>query len=206
MIGNRLLIGVLWMLLSASAVLAATVVPESRSPDSLYQLKIDLTTQAGTHVGFDLQQGHPVLVSMFYGGCPAACPMLITSLQVYESHLDLAARDRLRVLLVSFDPERDSPSKLEDLIRLHRIDTTRWALASAPAADARKLAALLGFQYRRNDDGSYDHSLLITLLDGDGRVLAKTSKLVGDDAFQARLEAATARASSLARSPAGATP
>jgi protein SCO1/2 len=187
-----MLVGGVALMLAISASAAGTSSTEALPPDSLYQLKIDLTTQNDVHAGFDLPKGHPVLVSMFYGGCPAACPMLITSLQVYESHLDAAARERLRVLLVSFDPAHDVPAKLQDLIRLHRIEGARWTLASTPEGDARKLAALLGFQYRRNADGSYDHSLLITLLDGDGRVIAKTTKLVGDDAFQEKLAEATA--------------
>jgi len=161
-------------------------------PDSLYHLRVALLSQTGATVGFDLNRGHPTLVSMFYGSCPAACPMLITSMQVYEAQLDDASRGRLRVLLVSFDAERDTPTQLEQLARRHRTDPKRWTLASAEEADARKIAALLGFRYRHLPDGSFDHSLLITLLDRDGRVLATTTTLVDDAAFLAQLQAATA--------------
>src|SRR5262249_20155321 len=146
----------------------------------------------GETVAFDLDRGHPTLVSMFYGSCPAACPMLITSVQVYESHLDPASRRRLRVLLVSFDPERDTPRQLEELAPLHRADPMRWTFASASASDARKIAALLGFRYRQLPDGNFDHSLLITLLDSQGRVQAATTKLVDDSEFLTRLHTATA--------------
>lgn len=161
-------------------------------PESLYQLRAHLLNQTGDLVGFDVDRGHPTLVSMFYGSCPAACPMLVTSLQVYESHLDPVSRSRLRVLLVSFDAARDTPRQLEQLGRLHRTDPNRWTLASAPEVEARKIAALLGFRYRHLPDGSFDHSLLITLLDRQGRVLASTTTLVDDSQFQAKLRAATA--------------
>ncbi len=128
---------------------------------------------------------------MFYGSCPAVCPMLITSLQVYESHLDEASKGRLRVLLVSFDATHDTPDQLDRLARLHRADPARWTFAGSSASDSRRIAALLGVRYRRLPDGSFDHSLLITLLDSDGRVLARTTKLVGDVEFQAKLQAAT---------------
>jgi protein SCO1/2 len=163
-------------------------------PDSVYQLHVRLTTQSGTSADLDLYRGQPVMLSMFYGSCPAACPMLITAMQVYESHLDPAARMRLRVLLVSFDPARDTPAQLAGVAALHRTDPARWTLSSAPDNDARKIAALLGISYRRQPDGSFDHSLLITLLDGQGRVLARTSKLVGDADFMSRLRAAAAAA------------
>ena len=55
--------------------------------DSLYQLHAEITTQQGTPAGFNLYQGHPTLISMFSGSCPSYCPMLITALQSYESHL-----------------------------------------------------------------------------------------------------------------------
>ena len=159
--------------------------------DSLYQLRVHLRDQSGDSVGFDLHRGHPTLVSMFYGSCPAACPMLITSMQVYESHLDPDSQARLRVLLVSFDAAHDTPQKLLQLAHLHRTDSARWTFASASEADARKVAALLGFRYRHLPDGSFDHSLLITLLDRQGRVLATTTTLVDDLEFKAKLRAAT---------------
>ena len=162
--------------------------------DSLYQLQARLITQTGDPAGFDLHRGHPTLITMFYGSCPAACPMLITSMQVYESHLDPASRSRLRTLLISFDPVHDTPQQLEQVARRHDADPARWTFASATETDARKIAALLGFRYRQLPDGSFDHSLLITLLDGQGRVLATTTTLVGDTAFQGKLHAATATA------------
>jgi protein SCO1/2 len=149
-------------------------------------------TQKGVVAGFNLYQGHPTLVSMFYGSCPAACPMLITAMQTYEAELDEASRARLRALLVSFDAARDSPPQLESLAHQHGADASRWTFASAPEPAARRIAALLGISYRRLADGNFDHSLVITLLDSQGRVLASTTRMVGDAEFQARLRAATA--------------
>lgn len=174
-------------LLAATSVSLAAELPTN----SIYQLNVQLTTQSATTAGLDLYRGSPALVSMFYGSCPAACPMLITAMQVYESHLDPASRARLRVLLVSFDAARDTPQQLDSLARLHRADPERWTFASASESDARTVAAVLGFSYRRLANGEFDHSLLITLLDSEGRIVASTTTLVGDDAFQATLRAAT---------------
>jgi protein SCO1/2 len=178
--------------LFASACLLAGAAAAGTPADSLYQLQAALTTQDGSGAGLDVQRGHPVMISMFYGSCPAACPLLITGMQRYESHLDPVSRQRLRVLLVSFDAARDTPQQLAGLARLHRADPQRWIFASAPERDARKIAGLLGFSYRRQPSGEFDHSLLITLLDGEGRILATTSKIIGDQDFLAKLRAATA--------------
>lgn len=174
--------------LSALAVCAAGALPT----DSLYQLHAALTTQKGAAAGLDLYQGHPTVISMLYGSCPAYCPMLISAVQVYEGHLDQAARARLRVLLVSFDAAHDTPQRLTELSSLHRADPARWTFASAREPDARRIAELLGFRYRKLPDGSFDHTQVITLVDGEGRVLASTTTLIGDSAFQAKLKASTA--------------
>lgn len=173
-------------------LMAASVCVSAEVPrDSIYQLHAQLTTQKAAITGLDLYRGHPTLISMFYGSCPAACPMLITAVQVYEAHLDEASRARLRVLLVSFDSARDTAAELDRLAKLHRADPTRWTFTSASERDARRIAALLGITYRRLPDGDFDHSLLITLLDSEGRIAASTTTLVGDEVFQANLRAAT---------------
>jgi len=183
-------------LLGVCAWMGVTLSQAAEPPgDSLYQLRAVLTTQQGAPAGFDLYRGHPAVVSMFYGSCPAYCPMLITAVQVYESHLDEASRARLRVLLVSFDAARDTPQRLAELSRLHRADPLRWTFASAREPAARRIAALLGFHYRQLEDGSFDHSQIVTLLDGEGRVVASTTKLIGDSVFEARLRALTAPSS-----------
>jgi len=186
-------------LLAISSLCAAADLPT----DSVYQLGAQLTTQTGSSAGIDLYRGHPTLISMFYGSCPAACPMLITAMQAYESHLDKKSRARLRVLMVSFDAARDTPQQLDRLARLHRTDPRRWTFASAAEPNARRIAASLGVSYRRLPSGDFEHSLLITLLDSRGRILASTTKLVGDATFQARLQSATQpQEDTVVRSPA----
>lgn len=164
--------------------------------DSLYQVQATLTTQSGARAGFDLDRGHPTVVSMFYGSCPATCPMLITAIQVYEKHLAPPERSRLRVLLVSFDAARDTPRQLEHLATLHRTDRGRWTFASAAEPDARRIAAILGIRYRRLADGDFEHSAVITLLDAEGRVIARSTAPTGDESFQRALDAATRAAAS----------
>ncbi|HLY51743.1 MAG TPA: SCO family protein [Steroidobacteraceae bacterium] len=175
----------------ASLLFGAVCMAADLPGDSIYQLHAQLTTQTAESAGLDLYRGHPTLIGMFYGSCPAACPMLITAMQVCESRLDEAAQARLRVLLVSFDAARDTPVQLDRLARLHRTDSARWTFSSADEADARRIAAALGVSYRRLPGGDFDHSLRITLLDENGRIVAATTTLIGDQDFAAKLRSAT---------------
>lgn len=139
---------------------------------SLYELPLTLTSAAGTRAPLDLDRGHPTLISMFYGSCAAACPLLIDTLDHTLQQLPEGSRDQARVILVSFDPARDTPARLRELVRLHRLDA-RWTLAAAGADDAQTLAAVLGIRYRATADGQFFHTSVIVALDGEGRTTAR---------------------------------
>jgi protein SCO1/2 len=174
-------------LLLALAAPAAGAVPATPG-DSLYVMNLALTDQAGASTGLDRYRGSPVLVSLFYSACPNACPLLISAIQRFERELPEARRGRLRVLLVSLDPDGDTVDKLAEVAARHHADPARWTFARTDPRSVRKLAAALGIQYRRQPNGSFNHSTVITLLDPAGRPLARTVQLLRpDEKFQAAL-------------------
>lgn len=150
--------------------------------DSLYQLATPLVTQADRPASLDLHRGQPVLISMFYASCPHVCPMLIAAMHRMERALDEGRRARLRVLLVSLNPDRDTPVKLRELAERHNVDLSRWTFARTSDREVRKLAAALGIQYRQLPDGEFNHATVITLLDAEGRVAARTTAIAPPDA------------------------
>jgi protein SCO1/2 len=144
---------------------------------SLYELELQLTDQASRARALDLYRGQHTLVTLFYGSCPMACPLLIDTLRATENAMTPQERARVRVLMVSVDPERDTPQALAALAQQRRIDPERWTLARADANDVRLLAAALNIQYRRLPNGEYNHTSVITLLAPDGRMVKQTSVL-----------------------------
>jgi len=150
---------------------------ESDTPDSIYQLDARLTDQAGHAQGLDLYRGSPVLIAMFYGSCQATCPLIIDTLRSTERGVSPEQRAKLRVLLISFDPERDTPAALGEIAATRRIDTTRWTLATADAETVRNIAALLDVQYRRLPSGEFSHSAVITILSPRGEIEARSTHL-----------------------------
>ena len=120
---------------------------------------------------------------MFYGTCPAACPVLVEEI---DRVLAASSDANARVVLVSFDAARDTPARLRELAREHHLDD-RFTLASASDGDARVLAAALGIKYRKLADGSFSHNLAVVALDADGRPLARMDRLGDDAALEAVL-------------------
>jgi protein SCO1/2 len=150
--------------------------------DSIYQLDATLTDQRGQPVKLDAARGQPVLVSLFYTSCQFVCPMLIDAARDTQAALTQAERRRVKVLLISFDPARDTPARLAATAKERNLDASQWTLARTDPATVRKIAALLKFQYRALPDGEFNHSAELILLDGESRIAARTSMLAGADA------------------------
>lgn len=163
--------------LIAAALAMAGTAQAADPPASIYHLDAELTNQAGEPVGLDLYRGHPVVITMFYASCPAACPLLIDTIRAVERSLDPKVTAGLRVLMVSVDPERDNPAALTALAKTRRIDLSRWTLATADEATVRKIAAMLSIQYRKLPDGEFNHSSVLTVLSRDGEIRRQSSLL-----------------------------
>ncbi len=160
----------------AAAPTATAKPPKLGSGPSLYDLDMALTAQTGAPVALDVDRGHPTLISMFYGSCTAACPALIDRIARTIDQVPEPARGETRVLLVSFDPARDTPAHLAELAREHHLDA-KWTLAAASPTDAQTLAAVLGIKYRIVKGGGFFHTSVVTALDGEGRTLTRAEGL-----------------------------
>jgi len=146
--------------------------------DSVYQLHPRLVDQDGHPFDWASTRGAPVLASMFYTSCEMVCPLIFESIRRTVDAFDKPVRDKVRVVMVSFDPERDTVPVLKETAAKHHCDA-RWSLVRGSGADARRIAALLGVQYRRLPSGEFNHSSVISLLDDEGRIVKRTTT-VGD--------------------------
>jgi protein SCO1 len=167
----------LWLwAISAAIPAAAAELPRS----SVYQLDVTLTDQDG-HAGQwrDAANagGGPRIVGMFYSRCDYVCPMLFEAIKNIEASLPAPARDRLQVGLITLDPARDDTAALKKTALQRAGDPTRWHLYRTPVAEVRKLAGVLGVQYRQLSNGEFNHSTLMILLDSQGNELARTEQI-----------------------------
>jgi protein SCO1 len=175
---KSLLVIFLAVLSFGSSALAEPDYPAS----SLYNLDADLTSQSGQSHHLDVYAGEPVLITLFYGSCPMACPLLIDTLRAIERATPGEQRKDLRVLLISIDPKHDTPAALLTLARERHLDLSRWTLAHTDERTVRKIAALLNIQYRALPNGGYNHSSVITLLTPAGEIAAQSSTIGTADA------------------------
>lgn len=157
--------------------------------DSIYHLQARFTDQAGAEFALAEEAGKPVLVAMFYTSCQYVCPLIVDGLKQLEQSLAPDERERLRIVLVSFDSAHDDTQALAKLAAQRKLDPARWRLARTGAQEVRQLAALLGVRYRPLAGGGFNHTSRVTLLDREGRVIAsaEATAAVKDRAFVAKL-------------------
>lgn len=183
------------MLACAIAFAAPANKPAPLPRDSVYQLPLVLTDQAGHAADWRTRRGAPQVVAMFYTSCQYICPLIVDSGKAVDKSLTPQQRARLRILLVSMDPKRDTPAALKNIVDKRQLDTTRWTLASPPQGEVRAVAGVLGVRYRELADGEFNHTSALLLLDADGRILARTEQVgsTPDPAFIAAVRKATSR-------------
>jgi protein SCO1 len=152
---------------------ASATAPREAELASIYALQVPLRDETGKVRALDTFRGHPVLITMFYGSCPVACPILTSDLKRLERQIPEPLRSDVRILMVSFDPDRDTPAALARFKLERGLDDARWTLASAQHDEARELAGVLNIKYRKLDNGAFFHSSVIVLLDRQGRPQAR---------------------------------
>lgn len=170
---------VLTFFCTVSSSLSATQEPD-QTPlpgDSVYRIKAALTDQDGRAFKLDAHRGRVMLVSMMYNSCTFVCPMLVDTMMLTRDNLTEKERMQLDALLITFDPARDDVKSLKSVMDQRALDPAQWRLARTDAVSTRKIAAVLGIQYRLLPDGEYNHTTVLILLDTEGRIRGRSRKI-----------------------------
>lgn len=157
---------------------------------SIYNITSPWTTQNGNTVHLDSLRGRPVVLAMIYLNCPDVCPLIAENMEQIEADLPKSLATRVAFALFTFDPARDSPDRLKTYARARHLDAKAWTLFQSDDMATRELAAALDVTYRRKDDGSFDHSIVIALLDANGVMVHRQLGLSRDTrTFVAKIRA-----------------
>jgi protein SCO1/2 len=182
---SRLLFAAALLALGAAAA-AASAWPGA----SLYNLESMWTTQDGASVALDAFAGRPLVVAMGYTTCRDICPAVVADMMWVEKHLLPGAGPHVRFAFVSFDSEADTPERMKLYAESHGLDPDRWTLLRGGDDAVRELAAALDVPFRPNDQGGFDHAVVISLLNAKGEIVfQQRGAQASSEALLNRLEA-----------------
>ncbi len=168
----RLLLLVALSLVAGCARATPVRAPEQPTRDdaerwSIYDLGSAWRDQHGTTRRLSSLGGRAQVLAMVYTHCTSTCPLAIAEMKRIEAATDAS----VGLVLVTLDPDHDTPAVLAEYARMHGLDAARWTLLTGAPDDVRELAATLGVRYRRLSPSELAHSNTLTLIDAAGTVV-----------------------------------
>ena len=144
---------------------------------------IDLTAETGRRFTTADLGGKPFAVFFGFTRCPNVCPTTLSDLTLDLDQLGPLA-DKLGVLFVTIDPERDTPQSMKDY--LSAFDPRITGLSGTPAEIAAVAKAYRVFYQKVPTEGgdyTMNHTATVFLMDGKG-ALTGTISFEEDQAVQ----------------------
>lgn len=126
-----------------------------------------LVDQAGRTVTLGDFRGRPVLVTFAFAHCRTVCPLVV--------HDVLLARDRLTqrtpvVLVITLDPWRDTPSRLQSVAEQWGVTGDAHVLSGPPEVVERTLSTWRIPRVRNEKTGDLSHPTLVYVIGPNGRI------------------------------------
>lgn len=137
---------------------------------SVYQLTGSWTDQHDKQLTLNKLQGHPQIVAMIFTHCTSICPRIVEEMKAIRDSLPPSVRKNVGGVLVSFDPDRDTPEQLRRFA-VQRLLGEQWELLHGSPTQVRELSMVLNVKYQKLSGGDYSHSGNIYILDQVGNIV-----------------------------------
>ncbi len=172
---------------SLAFILVSTfwVIRQERAEDSSLPVygtlePFQLVNQDSTVFDSRSLKGSVGVVNFIFTSCAHVCPMLTQQMaKIQKKTKDFG--DKVQLISISVDPERDTPSKLNSYGKLYSADFTRWTFLTGPIETIRRVV-VKGFMNamdagKQSDEASPDlfeitHGENFVILDKQGNIRA----------------------------------
>ena len=148
----------------------------------------EMTTHLGTPVTENDYLGRPIAMFFGFTNCPDICPTTLLRMSDLMSKLGPSA-ERLQVVLVSVDPERDTPDVLKAY--LEQFDR-RFTALTGTSEQLATFARRYRFYYKKvlQSDGGYtmDHSAGVFLFNAKAQFVGTLDAHETDDIVLKKLQ------------------
>lgn len=133
---------------------------------------VALTAHTGRPVSLRELQGRVLLIYFGYTSCPDACPATMVRLAAAVEELRPEQQEEVQVILISVDPERDTPERLADYV----THFSPWFLGMTGSEDdLEAVTAPFGVYFEKGErlgsDGYLvDHTASVFAVDKESRL------------------------------------
>jgi protein SCO1/2 len=160
-------------LLIASPVLSANPISPKEATSEIGG-EFTLVDQDGRMVTDAHFRGKWLLVYFGYTHCPDACPTALNDMAEALDRLDPARREKVQVLFITVDPQRDTPAVMKDYVGAFEGANIVGLTGTLEQVTATEAAYRIRARRYDRADGDYamSHAATIDIMDPDGHFVA----------------------------------
>ncbi|MBC5837617.1 SCO family protein [Flavobacterium muglaense] len=137
---------------------------------SIYNLPSKWTTQDNKNIEMVDLKGKVLVMVMIYTSCKSACPRLVADMRNIEAHLPENIKKNVKLVLVSIDPEVDTPTKLKAFSIENKMEGDQWLFLRSTEENTREFAAVLAVNYKKIAPMDFSHSNIISVFNAEGEL------------------------------------
>lgn len=137
---------------------------------SIYNLPEKWTTQNGNEIELKELRGKVLVMVMIYTSCKAACPRLVADMRNIEKKIPKELSDKVQYIMVSIDPEVDTPERLKAFAKENQMDNEKWLFLRSNDEQTREFSAVLAVNYKRISPMDFSHSNIISVFNAEGEL------------------------------------
>jgi len=138
---------------------------------SIYNLPSKWTNQDGKDIELKSLRGNVLVMVMIYTSCKSACPRLVADMRDIESKLEKKTRQHVKLILVSIDPNTDTPERLKSFAIENKMNQDPWIFLRSSEENTREFAAVLAVNYKQISPIDFSHSNIISVFNPEGELV-----------------------------------
>lgn len=139
--------------------------------DSIFNLTSVWQNQKGDSLQLDKLRGKTLVVVMIYTSCKTACPLLVADMKKIEKKIKPDNLDKISLVLVSIDPETDTPQRLAEFAKTGGMNAPYWIFLRSNEAATQEFANVLSMKYKKISPIDFSHSNIISIFNTDGELI-----------------------------------
>lgn len=139
--------------------------------NSIFHLSSDWQDQDANDLKLNDLRGKTLVMVMIYTSCQVACPILVADMQKIEQRINKKYLDKTSLVLITIDPEKDTPEILKDFADTRGLTDPHWIMLRSNKDATQELANVLSMKYKRISPIDFSHSNIISIFSPDGELV-----------------------------------
>lgn len=148
---------------------------------SIFLLDSKWQNQDGKELQLKDLKGKNLVMVMIFTSCKTACPLLVADMRKIATKIDPKKLKETTMVMVSIDPENDTPEVLKEYGQQQKMDGEPWLFLRSDKESVRELANVLAVKYKKISPIVFSHSNIISVFNKNGEMVDQAEGTVNSE-------------------------